>query len=141
MRVLRAPTVSGCCAEDADFRLPGQGVFTARGTFPRGRIIPVLRRLRAPPLPEIRPRSILSTRLPSLPAYLNEVESRPRLEGDVLVLLLVLHVLLHPLLLVDPTLLHQVEESSGRHGHGDGVLGLGLPSERRVAPAPPDPAP
>lgn len=39
---------------------------------------------------------------------------------------LVLDVLLHALLLVDVLLLLHVEEDSGRHGDGDGVLRLWL---------------
>lgn len=79
------------------------------------------------------------------PGYLDEVERWSRLEDNVLVVLLVLHVLLQPMLFVDLLLLHQVEECSGGHGHRDGVLGLGLRSERRVAPVrgpqPPGPQP
>lgn len=39
---------------------------------------------------------------------------------------LVLDVLLHALMLVDVLLLLHVEEDSGRHGDGNGILWLGL---------------
>lgn len=59
--------------------------------------------------------------------YLDEWEGGSRLQGLVLVLLLVSHVLLHPLLRVDFPLRDHVEEGAGGDRHGDGIPGFGLP--------------
>lgn len=41
-------------------------------------------------------------------------------------LLLIGHVLLHPLFLIDLPLMHHVEEGARRDGDGDGISGFGL---------------
>lgn len=41
-------------------------------------------------------------------------------------LLLIGHVLLHPLFLIDLPLIHHVEEGARRDGDGDGIAGFGL---------------
>lgn len=41
-------------------------------------------------------------------------------------LLLIGHVLLHPLFLIDLPLIHHIEEGARRDGDGDGIAGFGL---------------
>lgn len=58
--------------------------------------------------------------------YLHKGKSRPRFQSDVLVGLLIFHILFQTLLFINFPLLHHIEESSGRHGNGDGILRPGL---------------
>lgn len=65
-----------------------------------------------------------------LDSDLDKRESWPGAERLRFVLHLILDVLLHALLLIDVLLFLHVEENSGRHSDGDGILRLWL--EERV---------